>query len=423
MGYQTRVIDAVLDDLLPGVAAIAIEGAKGVGKTATAARRVETSFALDDPAQLEVVTADPAVIRGGGLPVLIDEWQRYPPVWDYIRRQVDAGAAPGSYLLTGSAVPVDAPVHSGAGRIISARMRPMSLAERHLVTPTVSLADLLTGERAQVGGTSPVDLGGYVEEILASGFPGIRPLPPRARRAHLDGYLERIAERDFAEQGLRVRRPEALRAWLIAYAAASSSTAAYAALSRAANPGEGSPPAKTTTGAYRDVLTGLYLLDPVPGWMPGRNHFGKASAAPKHHLADPALAARLLGVDAGALIRGEGRPAQTPRDGALLGALFESLVTLSVRTYAQASESATRHLRLRDGSHEADLIIERADQKIVALEVKLSPSPRADSIRHLTWLRETLGDDLLDAAIITTGDHAYRRQDGIAVVPAALLGP
>ena len=112
-----------------------------------------------------------------------------------------------------------------------------------------------------------------------------------------------------------------------------------------------------------------------------------------------------------------------PRDGTLLGALFESLVTLSVRTYAQAAEARTRHFRTRDGAHEADLILERADQKVVAVEVKLGRTPDAAAVRHLGRLRQRLADDLLDAVVITTGEHAYRRDDGIAVVPLALLGP
>jgi predicted AAA+ superfamily ATPase len=423
MAYQLRVVDTELDALLPGLAALALEGAKGVGKTATAERRAIASFALDDDAQREVVSANPGVIDTVGYPVLLDEWQRHPPLWDYVRRRVDAGAAYGSYLLTGSAVPLDTPVHSGAGRIVSLRMRPMSLAERGLTAPTVSVAELLTGSQPPVHGRTAVTLPGYVEEILASGFPGIRPLPERARRAQLDGYLARIVERDFPEQGIAIRRPRMLRAWLTAYAAATAGTATYVTLAQAAAPGEGVTPAKTTTLGYRDVLDRLFLTDPVPGWVPGRNHFSKASQAPKHHLADPALAARLLGVDAGALLRGLNAGPAVPRDGTLLGALFESLVTLSVRTYAQAAEAQTRHLRTRDGRHEVDLIVERADQKVVALEVKLAPVPAKETITRMVALRKRLGDDLLDAAVITTGEHAYRTPEGIAVIPAALLGP
>lgn len=423
MAYQERVLDRELDELLPGLAALAIEGAKGVGKTATAERRASTVFALDKPGTAEVVAANPAVIDRGPFPVLLDEWQRHPPIWDHVRRRVDAGAAAGSYLLTGSAAPTDAPVHSGAGRIVAVRMRPLAVAERALETSTVSLAALLSGTRPDIAGGTNVGLADYVSEILASGFPGIRPLPDRARRAQLDGYLTRVVERDFPEQGLAVRRPQTLRAWLTAYAAATAGTASYNTLLDAATAGQSEKPAKTTAIAYRDVLSQLYLLDPVPGWVPGRSHFGKAAQAPKHHLADPALAARLLGVGADALLRGESAGPPVPRDGTLLGALYESLATLSVRTYAQAAEAETRHFRTRDGAHEADLVLERADQKVVAVEVKLAATADADAIKHLRWLKAQLGDDLLDAVVITTGTHAYRREDGIAVVPLALLGP
>jgi predicted AAA+ superfamily ATPase len=421
--YQPRILDQELDELLPGLPALAIEGAKGVGKTATATRRAPSKFALDDPSTAEVVAANPAIVDDSPRPVLIDEWQRHPAIWDYVRRRVDAGVAAGSYLLTGSAIPADAPVHSGAGRIVTVRMRPLALAERGLTEPTVSLAELLSGTRASIRGTTSVALSEYVAEILASGLPGIRPLSERARRAQLDGYLARIVQREFPEQGLTVRRPQTLRAWLTAYAAATASTVSYNTLLDAATSGESEKPAKTTTIAYRDVLAQLYLLDPLPGWLPGRSHFGKAAQAPKHHLADPALAARLLGIGADALLRGHSAGPPVPRDGTLLGALFESLVTLSVRTYAQAAEATVRHFRTRDGAHEADLIIERPDQRIVALEVKLARTADGDAVKHLRWLTERLGDDLLDAAVITTGKYAYRRDDGIAVIPAALLGP
>jgi hypothetical protein len=102
--------------------------------------------------------------------------------------------------------------------------------------------------------------------------------------------------------------------------------------------------------------------------------------------------------------------------------LFESLIALSTRVYAQANEATVNHLRTRDGEHEVDLIIERRDKRVVALEVKLGSTPDRDDVRHLRWLQAQLGDRLLDAAVVTTGTRAYRRQDGIAVIPASLLG-
>ena len=161
-----------------------------------------------------------------------------------------------------------------------------------------------------------------------------------------------------------------------------------------------------------NVLERLYLVDPVPGWLPTQNRLSRLTQAPKHHLADPALAAHLVGVDAGALLRGDGPAQLAVRDGSFLGALFKSLVTLSVRVYAQANEATVHHLRTRDGDHEVDLIVARRDDRVVAIEIKLRGAVDDADVRHLLWLREQLGDDLLDAAVITTGDHAYRRQDG-----------
>jgi predicted AAA+ superfamily ATPase len=131
----------------------------------------------------------------------------------------------------------------------------------------------------------------------------------------------------------------------------------------------------------------------------------------------------LLGVDADALLRGRTGGPTIPRDGTLLGKLFDSLVTLGVRVAAEAVGARVRHLRTAEGRREIDLIVVRDDHRIVAIDVKLAQSVDAEAVRHLRWLAEKIGDDLLDAVVITTGKEAYRRADGIAVVPAAALGP
>lgn len=419
VAYIRRIVDLELDALLAGVAAVSVDGPRAIGKTVTATRRAATVVPLDDPVQRELIAADPRRLATARGPVLIDEWQLQPTVWDVVRRSVDQDPSPGRFLLTGSAAPTDSPTHSGAGRIVRLRMRPMGLAERDVADPTVSLAAMLDGDRPAVDGTTEVTLARYADEVVRSGLPAIRTLTDRARRAQLDGYLERIVEHDFAEQGRAVRRPGVLRSWMTAYAAATATTASYNSIMDAATPGDSVKPAKTTTSAYRDVLGQLWMLDPVPGWSPSRNHFSRLASAPKHHLADPAFAARLLGADTGALLDGTARA----RDGALLGRLFESLVTLDVKVLAQAAEATVRHLRTGNGDHEVDLIVERADHRVVALEVKLGATVDDADVRHLIWLRERIGDDLLDAAVITTGAQAYRRRDGIAVIPACLLGP
>lgn len=425
MSYLPRVVDGELDRLLAGLPAVVVDGPKAVGKTATATRHAASVVALDDPLERALLEADRDRLTRGARPLLIDEWQLYPAVWDQVRRAVDAGAAPGSFLLTGSATPTTAPTHTGAGRIVRVRMRPMSLAERGLpAEPVVSLTDLLTGSRPAVAGASPVSLRDYAEEIVVGGMPGLRSLGAEVRPDAMRGYLDSIVERDFPELGHVVRRPATLRRWLTAYAAATSTTASYNTIMAAATAGQSEKPAKTTTIGYRDTLERLWLLDEVPAWAASRSPVASLGQAPKHHLADPAFAASLLGVNADALV---GSPSPdgrlVPRAGTLLGALFEGLVTLSVRVYAAAAAAHVSHLRTRRGDHEVDLVVTRDDGRLLALEVKLAAVPGDDDVRHLLWLREKVGEDLLDAAVITTGPAAYRRADGIAVIPAALLGP
>lgn len=422
MEYERRIVDDELDELFEQVPALVLDGPKAVGKTTTGRQRVREVIELDARSTRLPIEADPFQVLNRQKPLLIDEWQKVPEVWDVVRRAVDADSSGGQFLLAGSASPrADAPLHSGAGRIGRLRMRPMTLLERGLTKPTVSLKQLLTGEMPPIEGESRLTLSNYAEEITASGFPGLRGLSERARRFQLDSYLRNAVEHDVPEQGLAVRRPEAMMAWLRAYASATSSTASYSQILDAATPGQGEKPARSTTNAYRDVLSSLWLLDPVPAWSPMGSPMSRLGQTPKHHLADPGLAARLLGLSAESLLSGDGIPLD-PRAGSILGALFESLVVLCVRVPAQAVEAEVFHLRTRNGDHEVDMVVVRPDGRIVAIEVKLAGAVHDRDVKHLYWLKSQLGDRLLDAIVINTGSYAYRRPDGIGVVPLGILG-
>lgn len=420
--YIPRLVDLSLTELMSELPAIAIDGPKAVGKTATASRRARTVLALDDPVVAESVHNEPRRLAEEERPILLDEWQKLPEVWDHVRRAVDAGAPAGSYLLTGSAVPPDARVHSGAGRIVHVRMRPLSLAERWRGEQTVSLATLMEGGDTSIEGVTGRSLRDYATEITASGFPGLRSLTPQARHLQLRGYVDNVVQRDFPQQGMRVRRPNTLLRWLRAYAAASATTASYNAILDASTPGEGTKPAATTTIAYRDALESLWLLDEMAPWSPGDASLHRLTQTPKHFLADPALAAVLLDITAEDLVSGVHETRFGARYGSIAGRLFEALMALSLRTYAESARASIGFLRTRGGDHEVDFVVQNG-RSVVAIEVKLSPTITDADVRHLVWMRNRLGGDLADAVIITTGSRAYRRLgDGIAVVPAALLG-
>jgi predicted AAA+ superfamily ATPase len=419
-GYVRRVVDAELDDLIDALPALWLDGPKAVGKTATASQRATTIRRLDRPAVRQIAESDPELALAGQPPVLLDEWQRLPAVWDAVKAAVDADTSPGQFLLTGSAA---SGTHSGAGRIKAVRMRPLTLPERGVAWPTVSVQDLLNGDRMAVDGESDLNLADYVDLILGSGFPAFQRLSGRSLRAQLDGYLDRIVDVDLEESGLRVRRPATVRAWLRAFAAATATSASWEKIRAAATPGSDLKPARSTVIPYVDALTRLRIIDDLEAWAPGHGHLRRLSQAPKHHLADPALAARLVGVSRSDLLDGRAGSVEFPRDGTFLGALFESLCALSLRVFAQQCEASTWHMRIDSGRHEVDFVLERDDGLVVAIESKLSPTVTDRDVRHLRWLGDQIGDRLMDAVVLTTGERAYRRADGVAVVPLALLGP
>lgn len=418
--YLPRYIDQELDELLPDARAVAIDGAKGVGKTATASRRADTVLSLDSPETLQLIEADTVRQITSAPTVCLDEWQHYPPVWDAVRRLVDSHSLT-RFLLTGSAgLPPGTDTHSGAGRILSLRMRPLSFAERGIIEPTVRLADVFAnaghGEPAPVAGSTELELHDYADAVCSTGFPGVHRLTGRLRRAQVDGYISRVIDRDIADSGVLVRKPASLRAWWTAYAAASSTTANYTTILDAATVGDAEKISKDTAQSYRELLTQLWILDPVPAWSPTLLPFKRLTTTPKHQVVDPGIAAGLLGVTPEILT------SRAPGTVEIFGQLLESLTTLTVRAAGQAAEAKTYHLRTRGGEHEVDLILERYDGKVIAVEVKLSPVVRDDDVKHLHWLGNQLGDRLVEKIIVTTGREAFRRQDGVAVVPLALLG-
>ena len=433
--YFPRIVEQEIRNLMVDAPAIVVQGPRAVGKTSTCVQFVRSPrsvVSLDLPVTRAQIAAEPqAFLEQLEPPVLIDEWQEEPAAWDGARRSVDAHWVPGRFLITGSANPRNVRVHTGAGRFVTVRMRPLSFAERQLAAPTVSVKSILDayehGERADIRGASEVDLAQYVREILRSGFPGIWQAATRIRPALLDSYLDNAFEHEIPALGEVFRRPASLRMWLAVYAAAISTTASYASIGAAVD--AQSRPARSTVTDYRDALAQLWLLDELPAWNPQGLGLGRLVKTPKHELADPALAARLQHVDLDSLLA-QKTAADTEahyaslRDGPYAGSLFESMAAQSLRVYAQANGLNAAHLRTFGGEHEIDVVLHNnRNDRVLAAEVKLTPAPDNHDVRHLNWLGTVLGDRLVDKIVVTTGPVAYRRQDGVAVVPLALLGP
>ena len=423
-----RLIENYLRSVMGELPAIVVEGLKGIGKTETTKKLANTIFELDRDADFTLMANSLDKISNMARPILVDEWQRLPKTWDYIRRAVDAGALAGSFLLTGSIVKTDTDIHSGAGRIAKYRMYPLSLAERLIETPTVSLGKMLSASpfSTTIDGTTKVGFYEYLSEACVSGLPGLRGYSANRRKDLFESYFSNLLSHDFKQQGVSIRQPLTLLRWLRSYAAAIATDAGYSEILDASTAGEREKPSAKTAIAYREALGNLWLLDELPAWAEGEEYFSSLKKSPKHYLADPAFAVYLLGLDEKTLIsNGQSLdPAEKRREekyGNTYGRLFESLMQLSLRTYAGVNDAKVSFLRTRRGDHEVDFIVEKG-RDIVAIEVKLSPVAEEKDVRHLLWFYERLKGRVKDMVLINAGSLAYRREDGVAVVPAALLG-
>jgi predicted AAA+ superfamily ATPase len=420
--YIPRLLDPVFQDYLSFVPAFAIEGVKASGKTSSAEKLAQTSYRLDIESTRELLASTPNAFLRSEKPVLVDEWQRMPQIWDMVRREVDDDFTPGRFILTGSAYPIDTPIHSGAGRIITIRMRPLSIAERFPDETSISLRDLLHKKNDEVSGSTNIGIDQYLLEITKSGFPGIRSLPERGASLYIESYLDNLTNREFDEQGFTVRKPTVFRNWLKAYAAATGSTSAYQVILDAATPDEKDKHSKSATIAYRDILDKLYLTDRVEPWLPVNSQFKYLGKIAKHYLADPALAVSLLGITMNSFFDDSRIPRLGPQEKSIAGRLFESLVALSLQTYTQVAEARLGHFRSNNGRQEVDFIVEKGNN-LAAIEVKLSSSPDNNSVDTLNWFEQTFSNYQVSKILITTGDTAYTRHDKVHVIPAALLAP
>jgi len=301
-------------------------------------------------------------------------------------------------------------------------MRPLSIAERTQFKDAISLKDCLTGKLPDVIDIAcPLRYEDYVHEITRSGFPAIYQANDTIRTLQLDSYIENITSREFKSQGINVRQPDRLFSWMRAYAAAVGTSTSYNKMLNAATSGEDNKPAKETVIAYREALRSLWLIDDLPLWGEGEDFLGCLKQTPKHYLADPALEARLLKLTDSDLIRGTAKSPHDAQYGSIVGRLFESLCVMSLRTYAENIGASVGYVRTNNGNREIDFIVQK-DQKIVAIEIKLSQAIGDEDVRHLNWFEEKIGKRIKEKIILTTGERAYRRpQDGVLVIPAALL--
>ena len=416
MTYLPRVVDFEIDALKPLSGAYLIEGPKGVGKTATATRRAKTVWDLADAKTRAGITESPKIALQGKGPILIDEWQLVPDIWNEVKRQVDSkGFSETSILLTGSAPINFSNLHSGAGRILSIRMRPMALSERGVIEPSVSFRKLLDGHRPTKLKQFKSAPNLYVKEILQSGFPGIRQIknPIQHQRA-IQTYIQLIATRDLPEQGFFLRKPHLFNSWLQAFASMIATTASWSKIRAAAETNSDINLSKLTAQPYIDLLKSLHLIDNLPAWTGSKNFYHTLLQGDKHYLADPALVTSLLKLNETELQRGKNLE--------ILGSLFEALVVQSIKVYCAAISANLYYMRTKDGRHEVDLIVESQNGERTAIEIKLSEGFDSSVTKNLLWLQQNSRKDIDNLIVIYGGTSYFTDKNGVVFVPFNELG-
>ncbi len=416
MEYLSRIVDAELAELLGAAGAVLVEGPKASGKTETArlASRSEVLLDVDDNAR-RMIGADPGAVLDGDTPRLIDEWQLEPVIWNHVRRAVDRRAAPGQFILTGSAVPADDITrHTGAGRFTRLRMRPMSLYESGHATGEVSLHRLLDGceqraERAELPIRTVAAL------VCGGGWPAnIGKTPPQTWRANR-AYLDEIRRTDVSTVSGKTRDPVRVGRLLRSLARNIATPVAMSKL--AAEVGDRSAPLSAdTVAAYLDALDRLMIVENQPAWSPHLRSRTSLRVSPVRHFVDPSLAVAAL----------RATPERLLGDLEFLGFLFESMVIRDLRIYAQASDAEVFHYREKEGL-EVDAIVEAADGRWAAFEIKLGERWVEEGTKNLLRLARRMeqsdhGQPSALAVIVPSGYGSVGRGD-VGVIPVGTMGP
>lgn len=419
--YLPRIIDSALKDKLSYTGAVLVRGPKWTGKTSTCEQLAKSALYLRDPDEyeqnMELAQTKPSILLRGAQPRLIDEWQVAPVLWDAVVSAIDKSKGEsGQFLLTGSATPVEPEriKHTGTGRIARLTMRSMSLYESRESTGEVSLDALFRGE--DIGGVSPMDVEDIARCICRGGWPEAVVKKGSDPTSWARDYLEAIIESDISEASGIERNAAKARALLRSLARCSAQEASLATIARDMS-GDGISMTEKTVASYINSLKKLFVIEDAPAWAPTLRSKTPLRTSSTWHFTDPSLAAAALRANDDSLLG----------DLSTMGFLFESLCVRDLRIYLDSVGGEVAHYRDKTGL-EVDAIAKRDDGAWGAIEVKLGGEARIEeAAAHLKKMAAKIDTTKTPApsfkAVLTGGKYAYRRDDGVYVVPLACLRP
>lgn len=418
--YRQRIVDSLLDRKMRSKGAVLIEGPKWCGKTTTAKQLSNSVIRLDEPEikkdYLLMAELEPKRILDGKTPRLIDEWQVAPTLWDAIRHRVDDVKGYGQFILTGSSVPADMSkvIHSGTGRFAWIRMRPMTLFESGDSTGEVSLKNLF--ESNSISGASEMDIEKLSFLTCRGGWPETVDMDKDVALEPATDYVEGVMRRDINLVDGIPKDYQRVKALMRSYARNQGEQISFSKISADISINETSNVSDDTISTYVSALKKLFVVEDLPAWNPNLRSKAAIRTSDTRYFVDPSIAVASLGIGPGDLIR----------DTDTFGFFFETLVIRDLRVYAQSIDGGVyRYHDNRD--NECDAVIHLRNGRYALIEIKLGGEKLiSEGVTSLnSVLRnidvEKMGKPSFMAIIVGIGRYAYRREDGIYIVPIGCL--
>ena len=418
--YRPRIVDSALKRKLRGKGAVLIEGPKWCGKTTTAEQVSKSTLSVDDPSTVNtnkiLSEIDPERLLTGDHPRLLDEWQVAPKLWDAVRHHVDRHKGHGQFILTGSSVPADISetIHSGTGRFGWLVMRPMTLYESGDSTGDVSLASLF--ESQPISGCSDLDLDRLTFLICRGGWPESVNMDDDVALDQAFDYIDAVIRNDMSRVDNIRRDPQKVRMLLRSYARNQGTQISQASISADISSNDTEGVSEETVSEYLQALRKLYVIEDMKAWNPNLRSKTAIRTSDTRYFVDPSLAAASLRIGPQDLINNLNTT----------GFFFEALAVRDLRVYAESLDGDVYHYK-DNLDNECDVVIHLRDGRYALLEVKLGGERLIDEgVKTLKDVLRRIDTDKMGKpafmAIITgTERYAYRRDDGIIILPLGAL--
>ena len=419
--YKHRIADSILERKVLGKGAVLIEGPKWCGKTTTAKQMAKSILDLGDSSVLmqssQLIEISPQALLEGKTPRLIDEWQALPAIWDSIRSEVDRRGEPSQFILTGSSVlpEADETIHSGTGRFAYIKMRTMSLYESEESTGSISLADLFDGKDFGVL-QNEMDIEELAYLTCRGGWPWATLIPRSVALDQAFDYVDSVIQKDIQRVDKTKRSPDRARLLLRSYARNISQQISYNTIRKDMLSNDASTLDEDTVADYIKALKKLFVIEDLAAWNPNIRSKAAIRTSDTRHFVDPSIGTAVLRLG----------PKDLVNDLQTFGLFFEDLVVRDLRVYAEALDGELYHYRDSSGL-ECDTVLHRHDGSYALLEVKIGGEERInEGAANLLALANNIDTNKMPApsfvaVIIGVGKYAYRRKDGVYVIPIGCL--